>query len=94
MNQKEIDFYKRLKEELDTTTQFPTVYLFKFIVPVSEEKVLQIKTSFAGTNAQIVTKASSTGKFNSVSVKVMMPSSQSVIDKYVELSSIDGIISL
>ena len=94
MNQKEQEFYKRLKEELDNNTSWPSVYSFKFIVPVSQEKVDQIKNSFKGTNAQLVTKNSSTGKFTAVSAKVMMPTSQSVIDKYLELSTIEGIVSL
>ena len=94
MNQNEKDFYNRLQEELDKTSTWPLVYLFKFIVPVSEEKVQQIKDSFKGTNAQIDTKNSSTGKFTAVSIKVSMPSSQSIIDKYTELTAIEGIISL
>lgn len=94
MNQNEQDFYKRLQEELDNTSTWPLDYLFKFIVPVSEEKVQKIKESFTGTQAQIDLKNSSTGKFTAVSVRVLMPSSQSIIDKYLELTKIEGIISL
>jgi len=94
MNQNEQDFYQRLQDELEKTSVWPLDYLFKFIVPVSEEKVQTIKDSFKGTNAQIETKNSSTGKYTAVSIRVIMPSSQSIIDKYLELTQIEGIISL
>jgi len=94
MNQNEKDFYNRLQEELDKSSTWPLNYLFKFIVPVSDTKVQQIKDSFQGTNAEVETKNSSTGKFTAVSIRVTMPSSQSIIDKYLELTKIEGIISL
>jgi uncharacterized protein len=94
MNQNEKDFYNRLQEELDKTSTWPLNYMYKFIVPVSEEKVQKIKDSFIGTNAEIEIKNSSSGKFTAVSIRVTMPSSQSIIDKYLELTKIEGIISL
>ncbi|UYW00440.1 DUF493 domain-containing protein [Flavobacterium agricola] len=94
MNQNEQDFYKRLQEELDKSSEWPLDYLFKFIVPVSEEKVQTIKDSFQGADAKIDVRNSSTGKFTAVSIRVIMPSSQSIIDKYLELTQIEGIISL
>ncbi len=39
---KRTEFYKKLKESLDNTTNFPTDYLFKFIVP-TEHTNLQAK---------------------------------------------------
>jgi putative lipoic acid-binding regulatory protein len=44
--------------------------------------------------AVISTQQSKTGKFTSVSISVNMPNPQSVIDKYIEVSDIEGIISL
>ncbi|MBQ0117761.1 MAG: DUF493 family protein [Flavobacterium sp.] len=94
MDQKSEDFYKRLKEELINSTVWPSEYLFKFILPASPENVTFIKNSFANKNAQIVESTSKTGKFSSLSVKLRMESAQSVIDKYKELSVIEGIVSL
>jgi putative lipoic acid-binding regulatory protein len=42
----------------------------------------------------IDTRASKNGKYTSVSINVRMDSAQAVINKYVQMSSIEGIISL
>jgi putative lipoic acid-binding regulatory protein len=44
--------------------------------------------------AVIVTKHSKTGKYTSVSIDVQMTNAQKIIDKYLELSTVEGIISL
>jgi putative lipoic acid-binding regulatory protein len=44
--------------------------------------------------AVITTQQSKTGKFTSISISVTMSSPQNVIDKYIEVSDIEGIISL
>lgn len=94
MDKKTEEFYHRLKEELTNSTLWPSEYLFKFIVPTDTEKVAIIEKSFDGVGAVIQTSQSKTGKYTSVSINVTMSSAQSVIDKYLELSKIEGIISL
>jgi putative lipoic acid-binding regulatory protein len=88
------EFYQRLKNELETSTEWPSEYLFKFIVPTSQEKIIKVEDAFNQMGAVIETKQSKTGKYTSVSVNVKMESAQAVIDKYVQLSTIEGIISL
>lgn len=94
MDKKTEEFYQRLKEELVNSTIWPSEYLFKFIVPTDNDKIMIIETSFDGMGAVIETNQSKTGKYTSVSVNVTMKSAQSVIDKYQELSTVEGIISL
>ncbi len=94
MDKKSEDFYKRLKQELSDSTIWPSEYLFKFIVPTDSEKISQIENAFNGMGAVIKTTKSKNGKYTSVSIDVKMQSAQSVIDKYIELSEIEGIISL
>lgn len=94
MDKKSEDFYKRLKQELSDSTIWPSEYLFKFIVPTDPEKISQIENTFNGMGAVIKTTKSKNGKYTSVSIDVKMQSAQSVIDKYIELSEIEGIISL
>lgn len=94
MDKKTEEFYHRLKEELTNSTLWPSEYLFKFIVPADTEKVQTIEKSFDGMGAVIQTQHSKTGKYTSVSINVTMKSAQSVIDKYLELTKIEGIISL
>lgn len=87
-------FYERLRDELDNTTEFPALYLYKFIVPSDDEKVKEIESFFENTGAVIRTKTSSNGKYTSVSIEVTMGSSQEVIDKYKAVSVVEGVISL
>lgn len=94
MDKKSEEFYKRLKQELTDSTLWPAEYLFKFIVPSQEEKILQIENAFDRMGAVIDTTKSKTGKYTSVSINVRMTSAQAVIDKYIQLSNIEGIISL
>ncbi|HQE34391.1 DUF493 domain-containing protein [Flavobacterium alvei] len=88
------EFYERLKKELDLSTAWPALYLYKFIVPTDKENILRVEEAFDCMGAVIKTTKSKTGKFTSISVDVMMKNSQEIIEKYIELSTIKGIISL
>ncbi len=93
--EKEVDaFYKRLATELDNQNTWPANYLFKFIVPTQDDNVLIVENAFNALGAIIKTTASKTGKFTSVSIDVMMPNAQTIIQKYKDLSNIKGIVSL
>lgn len=94
MDKKNEEFFERLKQELINSTAWPAEYLFKFIVPTEAAKILEIEDAFDQMGAVIDTTQSKTGKYTSVSINVRMASAQSVIDKYVQLSVIEGIISL
>ena len=94
MDKKTEEFYARLKEELTNSTIWPAEYLFKFIVPTENDKIDVIENAFDQMGAVITTTQSKTGKYTSVSINVKMESAQSVIDKYIEFSGIEGIISL
>ncbi|WP_313804569.1 DUF493 family protein [Flavobacterium sp.] len=94
MDKKTEEFYQRLKEELINSTIWPSEYLFKFIVPTDSDKIMVIENAFNGMGAVINTSKSKTGKYTSVSINVRMNSAQSVIDKYIEMSEVEGIISL
>ncbi|WP_121967227.1 DUF493 family protein [Myroides sp. N17-2] len=94
MDDNTIEFYKRLKEQLEDDKTWPRPYLYKFIVPGDAEKIARVEEAFDGSNADIQIKNSSTGKFSSISVKLMVNSSQEIIDKYIAVSTIEGIVSL
>ncbi|MBA3985171.1 MAG: DUF493 family protein [Flavobacteriales bacterium] len=87
-------FYKSLKEKLSNDTLWPSAYLYKFIVPTDAEKIAQIEDSFNNLGAVINTRESSKGNFTSVSIHVKMKNPDAVIEKYKEVSTIEGIISL
>lgn len=80
----------KLKLVMDETVSFPTEYLFKFIVPVSEvhNVILILK------GLDIDERASANGKYISVSGKGIFHSSDEIIKIYKSASVIQGIISL
>jgi hypothetical protein len=94
MDKNTSEFYERLRTELDNSNVWPAEYLFKFIVPSNKSKIDIVENAFDNLGAVIVTKHSKTGKYTSISVDVRMDSSQDIIDKYLEVSVIEGIISL
>jgi uncharacterized protein len=94
MDEKTKDFYLRLKEELDNSNTWPAKYLYKFIVPTEKHKIDTVEKAFDSMGAVIDTRKSKTGKFTSISIDVQMPSAESIIKKYQEVASVEGIISL
>jgi uncharacterized protein len=94
MDKRTTEFYERLKEELDNANVWPAKYLYKFIVPTEIEKIKAVEDAFDQMGAVIDTRQSKNGKFTSLSVDVQMKSAESIIKKYQEVSTIEGIISL
>ncbi len=88
------EFYARLRQQLQDDTTWPSPYLFKFIVPASLEKIAEIEAVFNNTNAIINTRDSSKGTYTSVSIKITMQSPDAVVEKYLEVSKVEGVISL
>lgn len=95
MDKKIEEFYIRLKAELENTTEkWPTEYLYKFIVPADDAKIALIEKAFNNLGAVITTNKSKNGNYSSVSINVVMSSADAIIDRYKEVSTIEGIISL
>jgi putative lipoic acid-binding regulatory protein len=87
-------FYDRLREQLENDTDWPAPYMYKFIVPASLEKIAEIEAVFNGKEAVIKTRDSSKGNYTSVSIEVTMESPDEVVEKYLEVSKVEGVISL
>lgn len=88
------EFYERLKVELDNSNTWPAEYLFKFIVPTVDDNVDRVENAFNCMGAVIKTTKSKTGKFTSISIDVTVKNAQEVVDKYREVATIEGIVSL
>ncbi|MDT0607792.1 DUF493 family protein [Croceitalea rosinachiae] len=93
-DQKSEKFYARLKEQLLETGKWPSNYLYKFIVPTDKSKIDGITKIFDNTGAVIESKQSKKGTYTSVSVTVNLKNPDAVIEKYKEVSNIEGVISL
>ena len=81
---------EEFKAILDQEHQWPGWYLFKFIVP--RGKGDEVVALFP--NAKTSIKASSKGNYRSVTSKMMMLSSQEVLDIYERAAEIEGVIAL
>lgn len=94
MASKSEEFYKKLKTQLEDTTTFPATYLYKFIVSTQGVQKEQVLGYFDNMGALIDTKQSKNGKYTSISIQVVMKSADAIIEKYQEVSVVEGIISL
>jgi uncharacterized protein len=79
-----------LKAKLDEQSSFPSLYMFKFIVP--KEEIDEVKKLFPRHDVSI--KPSSKGAYISLTAKIMAKSSDEIIAVYREAWKIEGIISL
>lgn len=91
---KESEFYNKLKLSLEETTSFPTNYMFKFIIPTDKDKFKQIDNMFNKLGAVIRSKTSKNEKFTSLTILVDMSSPDEIIEKYKEVGTVEGVISL
>jgi uncharacterized protein len=78
------------REKLDQHYAWPSLYIFKFIVPTGKENEVKELFPFHDTTA----RGSAQGKYTSVTVQMMMPSSDAVIDIYRKAAVIEGLIAL
>lgn len=78
------------REKLDQHYTWPSLYVFKFIVPAGKEG--EVKQLFPLHTT--LEKSSKQGNYKSVTVEMMMPSGDAVLDIYIQASKIEGIVAL
>ena len=79
------------REKLDKYYAWPTLYTFKFIIPVAKEEDLRQLFPLHTTATE---KSSENGKYISLTYQMMMSSSDSVIAVYQKAAVIEGIVAL
>ncbi len=84
------DWINSFRIKLDQHHRWPSLYIFKFIVPKGKEQ--EVKNLFPLHS--ITEKASREGNYTSITIQIMAPSSDVVIDIYQKASSIEGLIAL
>lgn len=85
--------FNKLREQLNLHTAWPTIYMFKFIVPADNRKIALVESKFSD-EAIITQNQSSSGKYVSITVKEVMLSAESIIEKYKEMQGIEGLMAL
>ena len=87
------DRLNELRQRLNETHKWPSMYMFKFILPNDEQKIGQLKRIFS-EDVQFNSRLSSNGKYTSITVREIMLNSDAVFDRYLKAASIEGILSL
>lgn len=85
---------EKMKKLLNENHDWPSVFMFKFVVPTDNEKLARVEAMFNSNTAEIRQKQSSKGNYTSVTIREVMVSAQSILDVYEEASQIEGLISL
>ena len=85
--------FETLRQQLNTHCTWPSVYMFKFIIPADNRSYALLRGLFPD-EARFFDKHSSGGKYVSITVKEMMLSTDEVIERYKKASAIEGVISI
>ena len=85
-----MDSFKAFKTKLDKEHKWPTIYMFKFVVP--SNKSLELRKVFAEESMQ--TKQSKNGNYVAFTMKKLMRSSDEVVEIYMKARKIEGVIAL
>lgn len=88
------EFYSEFKEKLEEVHHFPCKYVYKFIVPASEEKIALINSIFENVEANFSSRDSKNKKYISLTVSYQAQSAEEVIRYYQEVASIPGVVLL
>ena len=89
------NFYKNLKNLLNSTTDWPSEYIYKFIYQSNPEDLDTLKKIFKNLNADFKIKKSKNHKYMSVSVRINAKNPDIIIEKYVEVANqIENVILL
>ena len=78
------------REKLDQHYAWPSLYTFKFIVPTGKEH--EVKNLFP--RHETSDRLSKQGNYTSITVQMMMPSGDAVIEIYEKAAEIEGILAL
>tara|TARA_B100000767_G_C19729769_1_gene521099 strand:- start:1019 stop:1285 length:267 start_codon:yes stop_codon:yes gene_type:complete len=82
------------KKLLDENYSWPCLYMFKFICPAKNENIAHLESLFNSDSSEVIIRQSAKGNFVSVTAKEMMLSPEKVIERYKEVESIPGLLSL
>ena len=81
-----------LRQKLEQE-EWPSTYMFKFIMPNENETVTRLLNIFGTANKQQM-QNSRNGKYISITIEELMLSASDVIEKYEKAAQLKGVISL
>ncbi|MEO6305725.1 MAG: DUF493 family protein [Bacteroidia bacterium] len=83
----------KFKEKILETTSFPSVYMFKFIVPSDNRNIALVENLF-DAETDIHTKESGNGKYTSITGMQVAVNVEEIMEVYRKASTIKGIMFL
>jgi putative lipoic acid-binding regulatory protein len=86
--------YEKLRYDLKKYQKWPSDYIFKFIILNELNKIEDLLSKFDLKKCRVSKKESSNKKYISITIIKHMKNPDEVINKYIDVSKIDGIISL
>lgn len=86
--------YEVFREKLMAVEQFPTIFVFKFILPAAGNAKAKIEEIFAHPSTRIQVKQSGGGKYESFTVETFVNSADQVIDYYKEVGKLEKVVML
>ena len=86
--------YAAFREKLTAVEQFPTIYVFKFILPAAEEAKAKIERIFEHPSTKINVKHSGGGKYESFTVETFVNNADQVVSYYKEVGKLDKVVML
>jgi hypothetical protein len=84
---------KNFRQKLIETTTFPSVYMYKFIVP-SDNRTIALVENLFESETDIHTKESTSGKYISITAKQVVISVDEITEIYKKAAQIKGVIFL
>lgn len=87
-------FYRRLREKLAQSADWPSTYMFKFILPSDAKKKSTLQAIFASDSVQFKERNSSKNTFVSITIQGLFDSPDEIISRYKQVAQIEGVIQL
>ena len=82
-----------LRQKLNEVHQWPSMFMFKFVMPNLEENVEKLHQIF-GEEAEFRSRLSKNGNYISFTIRAIMLDADNIFDRYEKAGKIEGIISL
>lgn len=84
---------ERLRMRLDHVHEWPSVYMFKFVLEPEQERLARVLALFTD-EAEVLRRYSTGGRYVSITARELMMSAQEVVERYDRASDIPGVIAL
>jgi len=84
------EHWEAFREQLEKNHVWPTLYVFKFIVP--HQKAPEVRALFPLHECK--ERPSANGTYTSLTYQMMMPGSHKVVEVYQRVRHIEGLIAL